>query len=156
MISSCATCQGDTLFRLYDPSGTEVAWNDDGVDCDKCSSLSFTYTQSSLYCALYTLHQGCSGDNDCSGEAHITIESTTSVVSKYSFGLIFGNPSILNMSEGILVNYHYNTPKSESHSLSGPIAHSLISSIWFLLRESSSCVLPRQLGSYFVRDRHSS
>jgi hypothetical protein len=112
-ISSCATCVGDTLFRLYDPSGSEVAWNDDGVDCDKCSSLSFTYSKSSLFCGLYTLHQGCAGDEACSGEAHIEIESTSSVVPKYGFGVIYGDPSILNMTEGLLVNYHYNTPKSE-------------------------------------------
>lgn len=117
-ISSCATCNGDTLFRLYDSSGLEVAWNDDGVDCDKCSSLSFTYTKSSLYCELYAVHQGCSANEGCSGEAQITLEYTRSAVPKYGFGLIFGDPSILNMTqEGMLVNYHYNTPKSNHSSL---------------------------------------
>ncbi|AKF85227.1 hypothetical protein MFUL124B02_10615 [Myxococcus fulvus 124B02] len=71
MIFTVATCgvlgasaQGDTLLRLIDPYGVEVAGNDDfGGVCGTASSISLRLLSS----GSYTIVAGCYGSTSCGG-----------------------------------------------------------------------------------------
>lgn len=72
VLSGCnVECVGDQYFILYNQVNGEVAVNDDGGggDCGLCAQISFTTTQP---CQLYTLHEGCYGDNTCSGQVTVS------------------------------------------------------------------------------------
>jgi hypothetical protein len=65
-LSDGKTCAGDTFLRLFQ-GGTELANNDDG--CGFCSELTYEFQGST--CDTYSLHQGCFGDSQCSGQTWI-------------------------------------------------------------------------------------
>ena len=56
------SCAGDTVMRIVDSNGVELALNDDY--CGKCSQVSYT---SSSGCTNVRLRFGCSGISSCSG-----------------------------------------------------------------------------------------
>ncbi|WNG57899.1 hypothetical protein F0U59_26455 [Archangium gephyra] len=62
---------GDTYLRLYNPSGTQVAYNDDA--CGGTGS-NFTYTVPSGASGNYQLRAGCYSSNSCSGTAAWTLQ----------------------------------------------------------------------------------
>ncbi|WPB78812.1 serine protease [Archangium violaceum] len=65
-----ATGTGDTYLRLYNPSGTQVAVND-----DSCGTLSYlTYTVPSGAGGTYQIRAGCYSSGSCSGTVAYTIQ----------------------------------------------------------------------------------
>jgi hypothetical protein len=66
MIGTCgineASRTGDTYLRLFDPSGIEVAAND-----DNCFSLGSRLSHTAAVTGTYTLRAGCYADTLCSG-----------------------------------------------------------------------------------------
>jgi len=65
------TCSGDTLLRVMNVYGAQVAVNDDF--CGVCSSLKFQAPASG--CQEYTIRQGCHSYNACSGTVGVTFSS---------------------------------------------------------------------------------
>ncbi|KFA88930.1 trypsin-like serine peptidase [Archangium violaceum] len=63
---------GDTYLRLYGPTGTQVAVNDDGSGCGTLSYL--TYTVPSGAAGAYQIRAGCYSSNSCSGTVAYTIQ----------------------------------------------------------------------------------
>lgn len=93
-------CNGDTYLRLTDESGFEVASNDDS--CGYCSNLLYFFTD---HCQMYTLKQGCYGNNACGGRTSIimhqegTIDAPpTSLPTQYPVN----DPTSLPTREGII------------------------------------------------------
>ncbi|AKJ07333.1 trypsin-like peptidase [Archangium gephyra] len=63
---------GDTYLRLYGPSGTQAAFNDDGSGCGTLSYL--TYTVPAGAGGTYQVRAGCYSSNSCSGTVAYTIQ----------------------------------------------------------------------------------
>jgi hypothetical protein len=63
-----ATGTGDTILRLFGPSATEVAMNDD--TCDLLSYLAYTVPTT----GTYQIRAGCYSSNTCSGTVAYTLE----------------------------------------------------------------------------------
>ena len=71
--SASAICVGDQYLRLFNASGTQVAFNDNGPassNCGLCLQLSFNATLPG--CQTYSLHEGCSGNGLCGGTITVT------------------------------------------------------------------------------------
>ncbi|WPB82345.1 Ig-like domain-containing protein [Archangium violaceum] len=68
---SGASFSGDTYLRLYNPSGTQVAYNDDA--CGGVGS-NFTYTVPSGASGNYQLRAGCYSSGSCSGSVAWTLQ----------------------------------------------------------------------------------
>lgn len=70
----CKDGKNDQYIRLYS-SGKEIAVNDDAgsmnSSCSYCSVIN--YRIESDTCQIYTLQQGCFGDNECSGYFKISL-----------------------------------------------------------------------------------
>jgi hypothetical protein len=64
-----ATATGDTYLRLYGPSATQVAANDDACG-GTASNLSFTATTA----GTYQIRAGCYSNNSCSGKVAWTLQ----------------------------------------------------------------------------------
>ena len=62
------TCSGDTLLRVMNAFGGQIAVNDDY--CGVCSSLKFQAPASG--CKEYTIRQGCHSYNACSGTVGVS------------------------------------------------------------------------------------
>ena len=62
------TCDGDTLLRVVNVYGGQIAVNDDY--CGVCSSLKFQAPASG--CQEYTIRQGCHSYNACSGTVGVS------------------------------------------------------------------------------------
>ena len=64
------TASGDQYLRLFDESGNQVAYSDDGrkLNCGRSSYISYTTTGQ---CQTYFLHQGCYGTSSCSSQVVI-------------------------------------------------------------------------------------
>ena len=62
---------GDQYLRLFDESGNQVAYNDDGNwnsnICSLSSYISYTIP-TNVKCQTYSLNQGCYGSLSCSGQ----------------------------------------------------------------------------------------
>jgi V8-like Glu-specific endopeptidase len=67
-----ASGTGDTYLRLYGPSGTQAAVNDDGSGCGTLSYL--TYTVPAGAGGTYQVRAGCYSSNSCSGTVAYTIQ----------------------------------------------------------------------------------
>jgi hypothetical protein len=63
-----ATASGDTYLRLYGPSATQVAVNDDA--CGTASTITYTATTA----GTYQIRAGCYSSNSCSGTVAWTIQ----------------------------------------------------------------------------------
>ncbi len=66
-----ATCSGDTYLRVLDANGNQVAANDNF--CGSCSSVTFRPT--STACTVYTIVEGCAGNDICSGTVAVTFST---------------------------------------------------------------------------------
>jgi V8-like Glu-specific endopeptidase len=64
-----ATASGDTYLRLYGPSATQVAFNDDACG-GTASNLSFTATTA----GTYQIRAGCYSSKSCSGKVAWTLQ----------------------------------------------------------------------------------
>ncbi|WP_375772477.1 hypothetical protein NR798_16835 [Archangium gephyra] len=71
-----ASYSGDTYLRLYNPSGTQVAYSDDA--CGGTGS-NFTYTVPAGTAGTYQLRAGCYSSGSCSGTVAWTISGGTSL-----------------------------------------------------------------------------
>jgi hypothetical protein len=71
-------CDGDTVIRLYDNLGAQVASNDDS--CDICSQI-LDYQVTTSGCQEYSLHEGCYGYNACQGTVTVTGAAATTYIS---------------------------------------------------------------------------
>ena len=60
----------DTCLKLLDSSGVEVGYNDDSVECNLGSKISYV-VPSTVVCQQYFLREGCSTNNTCSGTAGV-------------------------------------------------------------------------------------
>jgi hypothetical protein len=74
IIGTCGTSggsgTGDTYLRLYDPSGTQVAFNDDaGGSCGVLSTI--TYSPPTY--GAYMIRAGCYSSNTCSGTVSVLL-----------------------------------------------------------------------------------
>ncbi|MBZ4419347.1 serine protease [Myxococcus sp. RHSTA-1-4] len=67
-----ASGTGDTYLRLYNASGTQVSFNDDGSGCGTLSYA--TYTVPAGAGGTYQLRAGCYSSNSCSGTVAWTIQ----------------------------------------------------------------------------------
>ena len=69
-VSTCDSTMDDTYLRLYGPSATQVAANDNGCFIGVASRLSFT----SLTSGTYQIRAGCGYSGSCSGTVTWTVE----------------------------------------------------------------------------------
>jgi V8-like Glu-specific endopeptidase len=65
-----SSASGDTYLRLYGPSATQVASNDDGSGCGTASNLTYTATTA----GTYQIRAGCYSSNSCSGTVAWTLQ----------------------------------------------------------------------------------
>jgi hypothetical protein len=69
-------CSGDTFLRLIDSVGRTIITNDD--NCGICSMFEYTAPVGSL-CDLYTIKQGCYGNELCSGQTTVSLSKPLKV-----------------------------------------------------------------------------
>ena len=71
-------CAGDQILSLYSAAGKQLVFNDDGssAQCGLCSLIEYETTEA---CQIYSLHEGCYGDESCAG--HVEVSGGTVVVS---------------------------------------------------------------------------
>ena len=62
--------QTDTVLRLFGPSGTQVAWNDDVSPSELGSYLEYTVPST----GIYEIRAGCYGSQSCGGTVAYTID----------------------------------------------------------------------------------
>ena len=66
-------CDGDTILKLYDGEGSQLAFNDDiGGPCSQ-----IVYPTVGTGCQSYELRQGCSSSATCSGTVVVTVDSAS-------------------------------------------------------------------------------
>jgi DNA-binding beta-propeller fold protein YncE len=98
------------MVRLVNSRGVLVA-STSGANCDDCSSLSFSHnrlTVDQLWdCDLLSLKQGCSESESCTGISKVLV-TLSDVLVRYSFGVLFGDQSVMSSKEAILLNYFGN------------------------------------------------
>jgi hypothetical protein len=67
-ILGAPVCSGDTILRIFNGNGAEIASNNDFNGNTRCSQLSFVTTQQ---CSRYTIVQGCAAAGSCAGTTSV-------------------------------------------------------------------------------------
>eukprot|EP01034_Spumella_vulgaris_P022773 gene22773-28935_t len=68
VLSSCGACSGDQYLALY--SNTYLVASDDY--CDTCSQITYKVPGNSSACITYTVREGCSSNEACSGTVSVS------------------------------------------------------------------------------------
>lgn len=74
-LSTCGATSTDTVLRLKNFQGVEVAYNDDDYSCSYTRASTITFTPSTT--GTYVLHIGCFGSGACSGNVRVKLNSSS-------------------------------------------------------------------------------
>jgi uncharacterized membrane protein YidH (DUF202 family) len=89
---------GDTYFRLFDSSGSEVAHDDDGCGVRGGASIITHSIPANSVCEQYCLHVGCYGSGACSADVTLQLVKAQAPARLFSFSAKDSNAAPSNSS----------------------------------------------------------